>query len=165
MNGVGLAALPLLACLSATVCAQEPVPQILIRAAQCLTVKNFLPPTNAGKLTFGYVLDEQSYPGDKVIYLVAYADPVRSNGSIFAIFLTAHDGRENFNIQNNASFVLSKSEPIGVSFINPPLGGTWTQEHLASAINRIERQPKITISVKDLLVVAPHTDCQSYTDH
>jgi len=152
-------------CLSATVCAQEPVPQILIHAAQCLAAKNFLPTSDAGKLTFGYVLDEQSYPGQKVIYVVTYSTPAHSNGSVFAIVLTAHDGREDFNIQNNASFVLSRHEPIGVSFVDPPLGGSWTQERLTSAIKLIEKRPRFTIHVEDLLIADPLSHCESYADH
>ena len=95
---------------------------------------------------------------------MAFAAPARSNGSVFAVFLTTNGGREDFYIQNNASFVLSKQEPIGVSFVNPPLGGTWTQEHLASAIKRIEKQPRFTISVEKLLAVDSSATCESYTD-
>lgn len=165
MRGTGLAVLSLLPCISVTVCAQKPVPHLLIHSAQCLAIKNFLPTSNAGKLTFGYVLDEQSYLGQKVIYVVTYAAPTISNGSVFAIVLTAVDGREDFNIQNNASFVLSGHEPIGVSFVDPPLGGTWTQERLASAIKRIEKQPRFTIHVEDLLIADPLSHCESYADH
>lgn len=147
-----------------TVNAQEHTPQLLFRAAQCLAVKNFLPSSKATRLTFGYFLDEKSYPSDKVIYVVMYAAPARSNGLVFAIFLTEHESLQDFNIQNNASFVLSKNEPNGVAFENPPLGGTWTQEHLASAIKQIEKQPRFAISVKDLSAADPSIRCESYTD-
>lgn len=157
-------AISLLFCLSATAPSQEQAPQLLFRAAQCLAVKHFLPSSKATRPTFGYLLDEKSYPGDKVIYVVNYAAPARSNGLVFAIFLTEHEGLQNFNIQNNASFVLSKDEPGGVTFLNPPLGGTWTQEHLASAIKRIEKQPRFTISVKDLSAADASIRCESYTD-
>jgi len=157
-------ALSLLACLLATGHSQEQPPQLLIRAAHCLEVKEFLPSSRAKSLILGYFLDEESYPGQRVVYLVKYAAPARSNGLVFAIVLTQQDGRQDFNIQNNAGFVLSKHEPIGVSFVTPPLGGTWTQEHLASAIKRIEKQPRFTIPVKDLLTADPLTDCASYAD-
>jgi len=157
-------AISLLFWLGTTVHAQEQTPQLLFRAAQCLAVKNFLPASKAIKLTFGYFLDEKSYPGEKVIYVVMFAAPTRSNGLAFAIFLTEHEGLQDFNIQNNASFVLSKDEPAGVAFENPPLGGTWTQEHLASAIKRIEKQRKFTISFKDLSAADPSICCESYTD-
>jgi hypothetical protein len=163
MKKTGLA-ISLLVFLTATVGAQERAPAILIRAAHCLPVKNFLPSTKKTALTFGYLLDEKSYPGEKVLYIVNYSAPARLNGLVFAIFATEHEGHQIFNIQNNASFVLSKDEPIGVSFVSPPLGGTWTQEHLTAAIKQIEKQPSFSISVKDLLVVDPLADCESYAD-
>ena len=153
----------LLACFGTITQAQQHVPQLLFRAAHCLAVKHFLPQSSAGKLTFGYLLDEKSYPGDKVIYVVTFAAPTRSNGTVFAVFLSSKHGHESFNIQNNAGFVLSKQEPIGVSFVTPPLGGDWTQEHLASAIREIEKQPRFTISTKDLSAASSYS-CKSYTD-
>jgi hypothetical protein len=157
-------AISLLFWLGATVYSQEQAPPLLLHAAQCLKAKQFLPSSKATKLTFGYFLDEKSYSPDRVIYLVNYAAPARSNGLVFAIFLTERDGHQAFNIQNNASFVLSKDEPIGVSFVDPPLGGTWTQEHLASAIKEIEKQPRFALSVKDLFAADPSLVCESYTD-
>ena len=154
----------LIGSLGATVHSQERAPQLLLHAAQCLEAKQFLPPSKATKLTFGYFLDGKSYSPDRVIYLVKYAAPVRSNGLIFAIFLTEHDGRQSFNIQNNASFVLSENEPIGVSFVTPPLGGTWTQEHLASAIKQIEKQPRFMVGVEKLSAVDASISCEAYTD-
>jgi hypothetical protein len=125
-------------------------------------IKNFLPSSKASRLT--YLLDEKSYPGDRVVYLVKYAAPARSNGLGFAIFLTEQGARQEFNIQNNAGFALSQDESDGVSFVNPPLGGTWTQEHLASAIKRIEKEPRFTISVKDLSAADSSIRCESYAD-
>ena len=98
-------AISLLFWLGATVYSQEQTPQLLLHAAQCLEAKKFLPSSEATKLTFGYSLDEKSYPGDRVIYVVKYEAPAQSNGLVFAIFLTEHDGHQTFNIQNNASFV------------------------------------------------------------
>lgn len=157
-------AISLLLCLSATAYSQEQAPQLLLHAAQCLEAKQFLPSSKATKLTFGYFLDEKSYPGTKEVYVVAYAAPARSNGLVFAIVLTQKDGHDVFDIQNNASFVLSKDEPIGVSFGNPPLGGTWTQEHLASAIKEIEKHQRATILVKDILTIDSSISCEAYTD-
>jgi len=150
--------------LGATVHAQAQMPQLWFHAAQCLAVKNFLPSTKATRLSFGFFFDEKSYPGDKAIYVVNYATPNRSNGLVFTIFLTEQDGRQNFNIQNNAGLVLSKDEFEGVSFVSPPLGGAWTQEHLASAVKRIEKQPRFTLSVEDLRAANSSIGCESYTD-
>jgi len=144
--------------------AQQQAPQILIRAAHCLAAKGFLPSSGTDKFSLGYLLDEQSYPGDKVAYVVAFAVPSRSNGKVFAVFLSSKNSREILDIQNNASFVLSKRAPVGVSFVNPPLGGTWTQEHLVLAIKAIEKQPRFTISTKDILTTDSSVDCDAYTD-
>jgi len=163
MKKITLGILPLFG-LGATVYSQEQAPQLLLHAAQCLEAKQFLPSLKATKLTFGYFLDEKSYSPDRVIYLVNYAAPARSNGLVFAVFLTEHDGHQVFRIENNASFVLSKHEQIGVSFVTPPLGGTWTQEHLALGIKEIEKQPRFALSVKDLSAADASVVCESYTD-
>jgi hypothetical protein len=136
----------------------------LVHAAQCLGAKQFLPSSRATKLTFGYFLDEKSYPGTKELYVVVYAAPARSNGLVFAIVSTQRDDHQIYDIQNNARFVLSKDEPVGVSFVDPPLGGTWTQEHLASAIKEIEKQHRFVISVRDLSATDATVVCESYTD-
>lgn len=154
----------LLICLATTGRSQEQPPQLLLRAAQCLKAKKFLPSSNSTKLTFGYFLDEKSYPNDKVIYVVNYPTPSRSKGLVFAVFFSEKDRHQNFNVQNNASFVLSKSEPSGVLFENPPLGGTWTQEHLASAVKQIEKQPRFTVPVTELSSMDTSASCESYAD-
>lgn len=163
MKKIGLGTL-LILCLTATVQPQEQPPRLLFHAAQCLASKKFLPPSKAAELTFGYVLDEKSYPGKKVMYVVAYAASARSNGSAFAIVLTQRDEHQIFDIQNNADFVLSKREVHGVSFTTPPLGGDWTQERLASAVERIEKQPRFQIRVKDLTPLDASVGCEAYTD-
>lgn len=154
----------ILICFPATSYSQEQPPQLLFRAAQCLEAKRFLPSSKATKLTLGYFVDEKSYPGDKVVYVIKYVTPRRSDGLVFAVFLKEHDDHQEFNIQNNASFVLSKDEASGVSFPNPPLGGTWTQEHLASAIKQIEKEPRFVIYAKDLSALDKSVSCEAYTD-
>lgn len=154
----------LLICLGSPVHPQEQTPQLLFRAAHCLAVKDFLESSKAKALTFGYLLDEESYKPDKVLYLVQYATPARSNGWAFAVVFTERDGHQNFDIQNNTRFVLAKRDIHGVSFVDPPLGGGWTQERLASAIERIEKLPRFAIPVKDLYAADPSISCESYTD-
>lgn len=153
----------LLGCLSASLGICEKAPQLLTQAAECLATKQFLPSSRAATLTLGYLLDEKSYPDDKVIYLVDYASPSESNGWVFAMVLTGNNGHQHFDIQNNATFVVSNKGFDGVSFVDPPLGGTWTQEHLASAIQQIEKQPRFTI-LKESLSTASSEGCRSYTD-
>ena len=143
---------------------QQQAPPLLLHAAQCLQAKQFLPASKATELTFGYFLDKKSYSPDTVLYVVKYAAPGRSNGLVFTIFLAEHNGRQTFNIQNNASFVLSPKEPIGVSFVDPPLGGTGTQEYLASAIKQIEKQPRFALSAKAISAAGSSFVCEAYTD-
>jgi len=157
-------AISLLISLTAAVRSQERPPQLLVRASQCLVAKKFLLPAKTSHFTLGYLLDEKSYPGDKMLYVVNYAAPAKANGLVFVVFVTEHDGREEFDIQNNASFVLSREESSGVSFLSPPLGGKWTQQHLASAIKQIENQPRFTILLKDLSSVGAGVTCESYSD-
>jgi hypothetical protein len=121
-------ALLLLSCLSTTVCAQEQAPKLLREAAHCLTAKKQdcqdwldLENSRATALSFGYMLDAKSYPGEKVLYVVVYTGPGRSEGVVFAIFLTQQGGRRIFNIQNNARFVRSKYGIEGIDFVEPPL--------------------------------------------
>lgn len=153
----------LLSYIGAVAQSKQDVPPTLVRAVHCLAVKDFLPQSNTGKLTFGYLLDEKSYPGDKVLYIVAFATPTQTDGSVFTLFQTGKEGHEIFIVQNNAGFVLSKQESLGVSFVTPPLGGDWTQEHLAAAIKAIEKQPRFTISIGNL-PEATSGNCESYTD-
>ncbi len=165
MKRVSLAILFLFCFADASAYSQEQPSQLLIHAAHCLFVNDMFPPSKAIALTFGYFLDENSYPGEKVLYVVDYASPARSNGFVFTIVLeTPHEEHQVFNIQNNATFVLSKGGIHGVTFVDPPLGGDWTQERLASAIERIEKQPRFRIPVKDFLSVDSSIHCESYTD-
>jgi hypothetical protein len=157
-------ALFLLFCLSITAYAQEQPPQLLVRTARCLAVKQFLPRSNVKVLNLGFIVDEKSYPGQKVLYLVDYAGPNRSRGLVFTVFLSEDSGRQALDIQNNASFILSKKYSEGVSFVEQPLGGIWTKEHLASAIKQIEKQTRFAIPVKDLFTVKQLIGCESYTD-
>jgi hypothetical protein len=151
-------------CLSCAAHAEDHGAVLLRRAAHCLAAKSFLPPTKTAKMTFGYLLDEKSYPGEKMLYIVNYPSPSRPDGFAFTIFLTEHDGRLDFNIQNNTRFTLFKDGVKGVTFVDPPLGGTWTQEHLVSAIEQIEKQPRLSISIKNLLAADSSVSCEAYTD-
>jgi hypothetical protein len=163
MKKTGIAIL-LLISLSANVRSQEQTPQLLTQAIHCLAVKSFLPSSKTKKLSFGYYFDEKSYPGEKVLYVVNFASPTRSNGLVFSLFLSQDNNHQVFNIQNNASFVLSRDDVHGVSFVNPPLGGVWTQERLANAIDQIEKQPRFSIPDRVFLAEDASISCESYTD-
>src|SRR3974390_1555453 len=139
----------LLGCLVATLHAQEQAPALLLQAVHCLAIKNFLSPSDASVLRLGYIVDAKSYPGERVLYAIDYIGTGHSEGFVFTIFLTQRNGREVFNIQNNAKFVVSKSGRSGIRFEDgeDPLGGIWTQDHLISAIHRIQRQREFAVAV------------------
>jgi hypothetical protein len=149
--------------LSCAANAEDDTAVLFSDAAHCLAAKDFLPHTNATKLAFGYTLDEKSYPREKVLYVVDYPNPSKPRGLVFAVFLAERNKHSHFNIQNNARFALSKSGE-DIFFVGPPLGGAWTQEHLVSAIDQIEKQPKVTIPVKELLAKDFSISCEAYTD-
>jgi len=156
--------LGLLICLSCGGRAQDQGVPLLRQAVHCLAAKKFLPPSKTADGAFGYVLDEKSYPGEKMLYIVKYVQPSRREGLVFTIFVADHDGHREFNIQNNARFTVTKNGDEGVSFPNPPLGGAWTQAHLIAAIKQIEKQPTLTISNKDMLTMGSSVSCEAYTD-
>lgn len=122
-------------------------------------------------LTFGYLLDSKSYPNDRVLYIVVYTNQQRSRGMVFSIFLDQEAAQEIFNIQNNAEFVRSTKEgdafrKEGVDFVDggDPLGGMWTQEHIAMAVKRIGLRPTAEVPLKGLLNPSVWVRCNSYVD-
>lgn len=140
--------------------AQNQTPTVLREAAQCLVTKSFLKPSI---LNLGYTLDSKSWPGENVLYVVAYTGQTASKGYVFTFFLEQKANRTTFHIQNNAKFIRSKKSPDGVDFVEVPLGGIWTQNHLVSAIKQIEKQPRFVISSADLSSPAAG-ECISYAD-
>lgn len=127
--------------------AQEQPPKLLSDAVHCLVLKKFLPDQALHDSNWGYRVDTHS-------------------GWVFNIFLSQKGNREVFHIQNNARFVRVRKggEYPGVSFPDPPLGGIWTQGHIASAIRKIELQRSFAISMQAVLASQEPTLCQSYTD-
>lgn len=156
-----LAAILLAAAASRGAFTQEQPPNLLVQAAQCLAAKHFLPRSNATDLSFGYWLDVKSYPGEKMLYVVDYTGSDRAERAVFTIFLRRKERQRVFNVQNDATFVMSKG---GVRFIEEPLWGIWTRQHLVSAIKQIERQPRFTVPVSKILVPSPLIRCESYAE-
>lgn len=161
---IKLALLMTAICFSCAVHAQDDGVMLVKQAAHCLAAKGFIPNADLKELTFGYLLDEKSYPNKKMLYVVNYPNPSRLDGFAFTIFLTNLDSRQHFDIQNNARFTRAKNGSGSVSFVAPPLGGTWTREHLVSAIKQIQRKPRLTIPAKEMLTIGSSVGCEAYTD-
>jgi hypothetical protein len=141
---------------------QEAPPARLVRAAQCLQAKHFLPPSN-GPQSFGYLIDTESYPGNRVIYVVGRPKPAAVDGYVFALFIDHDHGRQRFNIQNNARF---RSTPNGsrIEFVDEALGGVWTHQHLISAIRRIQHGKHYLLPRELLIGTESSGGCESYSD-
>ena len=90
---------------------------------------------------------------------------VHSEGFVFTVFLSSKHGREGFNIQNNAKFRTSTRGWHGIDFVEDPLGGIWTQEHIVFAVKRIAKQPTVTVATEDVSVLPAGVNCEAYTDH
>jgi hypothetical protein len=139
---------------------------VLLHATQCLLAKKFLPPPppKTESLSFGSLVDEYSFPGKKVIYVVNFVSPSHPNGTAFEIFLEEEDTTTNFNIQNNARYELSSKEMSGVSFLDAPQGDASEEHPFASAIKKIANAPRTTILTKDLAPLDPSSTCEAYND-
>jgi hypothetical protein len=144
---------------------QEQSFTLLRQAAHCLVASKSeekkLLKGNPKTLSLGYFLDTSSYPGEEALYLVNYEGSNMSKGQAFVFFVADRDRRRVFRLENNASFMRKKK---GIEFVDPPLGGVWTQEHFESAIERIEQDPKMEVVVKDLRGNFPDVRCESYSD-
>src|ERR1700733_9781175 len=114
--------------------AQSAPPPILVEAARCLWAKGFLRTPHDQRFDLAYVVDHKSYAGETVQYVVSYAKKKEFNGDVFAVFVSSKDKFRTFDIHNNATFVRRKDAYYGVDFVDPPLGGVWTQRHLSLAI-------------------------------
>lgn len=162
MNWNRVLSVIVLCCASLACLGQQP-PLALLHAAQCLSAKGFLPRLKTTAPSFGFITDTNSYPGDTVLYVVEFGSR-SSEGWVFAVFQRTTRGREVFDVQNNARFVLTKTGNEGIDFVDPPLGGEWTQQQLIDAIKRIEKQPRFKIALKDLRSASAEMQCRWYTD-
>lgn len=113
-------------------------------------------------LSLGYTIDKESYPNETMMYVVSYTKEDRSKGLVYTLFLSRKDGKSGFDIQNNANFLKSDE---GIGFPGPPLGGGWTQQHLKSAIEQIQKQPMYTMSVMEAFGPSTSIVCESYRDN
>ena len=144
-------------------CNSQSQTAILERAAHC-SVTAWLSPqdVNGADITVGYIsaakgTNDFGHP----IYLVSYFSSNHKQGYVFDIGYKKQDGRWILLLQNNAKFIRSGKD---VNFVDPPLGGTWTQEHLIKGIERIATQPAASFRIQSLLKPDSSTDCRSYAD-
>lgn len=155
----------LLGFLSGAAYAQEKPPVLLKQAAQCLAIKKQLPTSASTALSLGSWVDTTSYPGKKVLYVVATSGKNHSAGKVYAIFFVQGRHRQIFDIQNGTVFVQSNDGKGSINFVVPPIGGADSEGSFTSAIQHLDGQPRFTISGTELLAPLPHTTCKSYKDN
>ena len=152
----------LLACFGGSIVAQERPPKLLNDAASCLVTGNAdwlgLNELKAGSVTLGFIIDTKSWPGEKHVFVAAYTQ--NRGGNLFDFKVERSGEGQSLTIQNNLAFVRSRS---GVSFVEPPLGGVWTEQLLDRVVKQIALRPRFILLTKDLKV-GPKTDCRSYAD-
>jgi len=112
-------------------------------------------------LSLGSYLDTTAYPGEEALYVVGYEDSNPVRGLAFVFFVRGQDRRRIFRAENSASFVRKKK---GIEFLEPPVGGVWTEEHMEAAIEHIEAAPKLDFEVKDLREKSSEVRCESFSD-
>ncbi len=143
--------------------AQE-APELLSASAHCLVTENQdwlgLNETKAASVKLGYIIDTKSYPHEKHLFVIAYTG--KRQGRVFDIKVEIKGAKERFTIENNSSYLHSSK---GISFVDPPVGGVWTTEHLQTAVKRIELEStQHVLFTKDLRSPRAQTECRSYAD-
>ena len=139
--------------------------QLLRQAAHCLVTDSpdlhKLLRENRKELNLGYFLDTKSYPGEQALYVVDYAGPKLSKGLAYVFFVRQKDKHLILRVENNASFERKKK---GIEFLEKPVGGVWTQEHMEDAIDRIGQDAMYLFSIKDARGPSADVTCESYSD-
>jgi hypothetical protein len=150
---------------SASAMPQDTSPQLLRQAAHCLVTDSpdlrKLLHENRKELNLGYFVDDKSYPGEQALYVVDYAGSKFEKGLAYVFFVRQKDHRRVLRVENNASFIRKKKK---VEFLENPVGGVWTQEHMEEAIDRIGQDSMFIFSVKAMREPFPDVSCESYAD-
>ena len=147
----------------AEVHSQESGSSLLRGASHCLAVEDVdwlaIRSAHVKLIRTSYISSIEPGSGERHIYVIAYGDTRRSNGKIFDLIYQRKGHETLFDVQNNASFIWSGNH---VNLVDPPLGGTWTQTHLLTAVKDAGRQSITQFSVKDLYKPVPNITCRSY---
>lgn len=143
--------------------ADEP-PKLLVDAAQCLATSKedwlqlgHRKPTD---LEMGLVTDDRSLPGERLLYVVDFASPLHTSGSVATFLADGKDPHLTLRLQYNVQFVQSDEGASNVHLVNPPFGGIGTQEHVVNAIHKVGFQTW-TIPVQSLVTRPNDAECHS----
>lgn len=143
----------------------QQAPPLLLNAAKCLASKQQLPTSPGTTLSLGSWTDTKSYPGKKVLYLVATSGSNHSAGRVYSIFYTEHRHHALFDIQNRATFVESTDGKGTINYVVPPIGLADSEPSFSAAIQQLNSQPRYTVTGAELSGRMKHTTCKSYIDN
>jgi len=144
--------------------AQQPTPPLLLHAATCLASKKQLPTAANSSLSLGGWTDTKSYPGKKVLYLVATTGSNHSAGQVYSIFYTQQGHHQLFDIQNGTTFVQSTDGKGTINYVVPPIGLADSEESFTAAIHQLNSEPRYTVTGAEISGPMTHTTCKSYID-
>ena len=158
------AALLLLSGLAGAACAQQ-APPLLLHAATCLASKKQLPTSPGSTLSLGSWTDTESYPGKKVLYVVATSESNHSAGRVYSIFYAEYRHHQIFDIQNGTTFVQSTDGKGTINYVVPPIGLADAEGSFTAAIQQLNSQPRYTVTGAEISGPMRHTTCKSYIDN
>jgi hypothetical protein len=115
------------------------------------------PASSATRLRVGLIHDRKAYEGKDHIVVVVFES--NTNGQVFDLRAEYENKQYVYTVVNNGSFTLKNGR---LEFLDPPLGGVWTQEYLEKNIKKIAKGAKIWLSLSTLLKPLSGVTCSSY---
>lgn len=139
-------------------------PKLLVDAAQCLATSKEdwlqLGRRNPTNLEMGLATGEKSQAGEPLLYVVDFASPLHTSGSLAAFIVDGKEPHLTLRLQYDVRFVQSDEGAQNVQLVNPPFGGIGTQRHAVEAIHKVGFQTW-TISLQSLVTKPNDAECQS----
>ena len=153
-----------LALFATTVPAEEPAPNVLFDAAQCLATSKedwlSLGHRRATDLEMGYIADPKSFGGQQMLYVVDYSSPLHTAGTVSAFALQGKLPQLTLSLQFVVHFQQSGDGLHTIHLVNPPFGGIGTQQRVISSIRQVGLQTW-TIPVESLVTEPNQATCES----
>jgi hypothetical protein len=123
--------------------AQEPgqPPQLLLDSAHCLaTAPGDLLEFSSRKtanVELGYVADARAYPGQELLTVVNYTDPIHTRGTVFRFLADRNSRQRLLHLLFSVGFRQSDDGSRQIQLASPPFGGVGTQDEILDAIRHI----------------------------
>jgi hypothetical protein len=115
------------------------------------------PLEEAKSLEVGTRYDRRSWERENHVVVAVFQTPVK--GQVFDLTEERKGPKRIYTIENNGSFLIKRGE---IDFVDPPLGGVWTQENLEGNIRKIKAGAKKRVAVSTSSRSFPNVSCKSY---